>query len=1445
LETEASLIIKLRELTNALAKTAMSLIPDRKVGCSGTDRKLADARERVDAAHHVRLQVAGIRAKYPNNVTIQRKMARSSAHRRAVGDLYELLGAMAMKHRPQHDDLGGLTSFLDHVEPLLVAAQTATYLGSDDARRDHQHMQTQFHRDPAAFLQDYVKEGAAQGASDAISSATDPDTGRRVSSAARVKQIVRYWVKKPLSTRVEKQTKLATVVASRPSLSSPFANLDARTTGKLAAWYNKMMDPQHKLDRGVGVTQDKWQPTIDPVTAPEFHASLTAANGGKSPGPDGISIDLLKLVCRQGDPRPGSPEATHPNACTQAVIQLLNGCLHMGYVPPALKEGWITLVPKPEKDGSWSTEPDRMRPITLLSEFSKMLSRIIAKRITRVLVQHPGLLSPQQRAFHMDGAVDQCTNVVVDVIEDWHQRKRDLGAKTAGDLFVVSYDQAKAYDKVQLFTIQDSMRRFNMPEILINYVVSSLTNATSKVRTAHGMTNSFDIRSGIRQGDPLSPVIYSLITDALHEGLLDNPLFPDTARAGGYTLRSHDYHTNNVRICSAGYADDTVIVATDPKRLGEMHAWVRAFFGAHSLSLNVDKTKLLCSDITRAPELMSVCGKLKITPMPADTVFRYLGLHLNLALDWSDQRERMNSRVQRVCTKIRTHRFTLDMTVYAVKQYLLPSLRLGLLTTDVPNTQLQKWDSDIRQAALMGAGMFASSSLARPAVPLGSGIPRLLTHTWELRAEEAQVTLLNEYPSSHTAWARANIQGLPLFPHSGRPAPPNPQLEGRAQRSSRLANHIFHLRKMGITIEYPPQCLRNPPMLVTTETTNKQEELDAGIAWRPQHMPVLFTGSEGRTEYVFYTDGSTGRDKSLMSGSAVVQMDAQGNVERSHRFPVRASGANYLAEMAAILAAILMAPTHANVTVHTDCRSALQAINRNRDRCWQEVGAPYGASYHLPQRRRVVMACRPVLNLIRRAIQDRKGTVTLVWIRAHTDGRDIHSRMNDIADREANRARIEAKQTWHRIAGYERLVMRVANTETIGSYRKQVQRYFTRSTLADLAKLSHQGGLARYNEGQLLEFCRVAQRANNSDLLRFTTELIAEWLPAEAVRTSNRADRGRGPACKLCGNAAETVRHAICDCPHELPNMARMTACARTAALLQEQLHFTTEPEPARPHQNGPGIQIPAFFDPSSRTLMEICPAVSGKIQDVLRNFDPLSGVVGLLPPGLDEVLCWVKTAKDSWSKLSLRDTCARMERIRASLLLGGLQIWTARCRAMDTWWKTQAPTKCVEAEAEVRLKREATRKTKAEAKHAAATAKARDKLAAKGQEKAATTAAAKGIVITEAMLAAAAVAKRLRSVPTRVRGSPVLATDAPGSPQLAPVPVRKLSRMEKGLQSFLTPGRREGPSTNLAGFRSQPRLTDHGPVITDNAFLAALLEEVERRDSVHNARKWVRLPWY
>jgi hypothetical protein len=50
-------------------------------------------------------------------------------------------------------------------------------------------------------------------------------------------------------------------------------------------------------------------------------------------------------------------------------------------------------------------------------------------------------------------------------------------------------------------------------------------------------------------------------------------------------------------------------------------------------------------------------------------------------------------------------------------------------------------------------------------------------------------------------------------------------------------------------------------------------------------------------------------------------------VVRVHGFPCRASGNNYLAEMAALLAALQAVPSDVEVIVHTDCLSGIFSAN--------------------------------------------------------------------------------------------------------------------------------------------------------------------------------------------------------------------------------------------------------------------------------------------------------------------------------------------------------------------------------------------------------------------------------------------------------------------------------------------------------------------------------------
>ena len=96
-------------------------------------------------------------------------------------------------------------------------------------------------------------------------------------------------------------------------------------------------------------------------------------------------------------------------------------------------------------------------------------------------------------------------------------------------------------------------------------------------------------------------------------------------------------------------------------------------------------------------------------------------------------------------------------------------------------------------------------------------------------------------------------------------------------------------------------------------------------SWTPYCPPVIrpccVPVRVGTTVHA-YTDGSTGPARGEPSGCAVVTVIG-GEVVRVHGFPCRASGNNYLAEMAALLAALQAVPSDVALVVHTDCLSGI------------------------------------------------------------------------------------------------------------------------------------------------------------------------------------------------------------------------------------------------------------------------------------------------------------------------------------------------------------------------------------------------------------------------------------------------------------------------------------------------------------------------------------------
>ncbi|GAU30519.1 hypothetical protein TSUD_65290 [Trifolium subterraneum] len=236
------------------------------------------------------------------------------------------------------------------------------------------------------------------------------------------------------------------------------------------------------------VTDDDNVVLTAPITKVEIQQALFQMHPDKSPGPDGFNPAFYQRFWEQ---------------CSDDIFSAASTWLERGYFPTSLNETNICLIPKCDNPTSMKD----LRPISLCNVLYKMISKVLANRLKCCLDK---CVSHEQSAFVEGRSILDNALIATEVI---HALKRKTQGRR-GEL-TLNIDISKAYDKVDWGFLRGVMTKMGFTNVWIRWVMMCVSSVNYSVLMNSDRVGPISPGRGLRQGDPLSPYLFILVTECL------------------------------------------------------------------------------------------------------------------------------------------------------------------------------------------------------------------------------------------------------------------------------------------------------------------------------------------------------------------------------------------------------------------------------------------------------------------------------------------------------------------------------------------------------------------------------------------------------------------------------------------------------------------------------------------------------------------------------------------------------------------------------------------------------------------------------------------------------------------------------------------------------------------------------------------------------------------
>ncbi|KAL2937498.1 LINE-1 reverse transcriptase-like protein [Bienertia sinuspersici] len=240
------------------------------------------------------------------------------------------------------------------------------------------------------------------------------------------------------------------------------------------------------IQAGQIISAEQAQCLMRPFSMEDVKNALFSIDGGKSPGPDGFNSSFFKLSW----PILG-------NEISAVVLDFFQ----TGRLLREINNTNITLIPKVNNPMSVTD----FRPIAYCNTIYKIISKMLCSRLKEIL---PDLISDYQSGFIKGRKIFHNICIIQDLIGKYKRKNSPPGC-----MFKV--DIRKAYDSIRWEFLDQLLRKLNFPTQFVDWIMMCVSTPAFSLNINGETCGYFKGKRGLRQGDPISPLLFVICMDYL------------------------------------------------------------------------------------------------------------------------------------------------------------------------------------------------------------------------------------------------------------------------------------------------------------------------------------------------------------------------------------------------------------------------------------------------------------------------------------------------------------------------------------------------------------------------------------------------------------------------------------------------------------------------------------------------------------------------------------------------------------------------------------------------------------------------------------------------------------------------------------------------------------------------------------------------------------------